>query len=398
MFNTGLLANAPPELSQHIMELILKLDKKSFSGTDSVRALFTVVSGLSDISANHLLEFLSRWTWPTSGIGTPSAEIIKRLAVTDPQATKEWLLKQLRERQPQNVKVIRALTLLIQEKPDVFDPTELHEVYETSFAQPGDRKVIGGAVGAIATVDRELAQTMFTQLFSKGKDCQITAINSLRYSLDSDPDFAFQFGPCIIEVSLKQHIPGLLDNYLVTLKETPRQHSSLLLSCLDSWFTDAVTQQQNEKILGELLALLKLTAESEPNTSFRISQRIPIFSKGVAGGLAALYDNVSEHSDDPELLDSVLQAVAKVAAYDQLRMGNALNRTLPRVGQRLGSARVIEMVMSLYKSIDNEQSLKALIKAALEIPGWGPKENALLLADKDLPASVRSILTTRTRR
>jgi hypothetical protein len=223
-------------------------------------------------------------------------------------------------------------------------------------------------------------------------------INSLVHSLPSDPDFALQLGPRIIEVSLKQHIPGLLDNYLVTLKTTPREHSKLLLSHLDSWFTDDVTRQQNEKILGELLALLKVTAEAHPDMSFRISQRIPIISKGVAGGLAALYDNVSEHSDDPELLGSVLQAVVKVAHYDQLRMGNALKRTLPRLAQRLGSAPVIGTVMSVYKTIENEQSLNTFIKAALEIPGWGPKENAALLADKNLPASVRSILTTRTRR
>jgi hypothetical protein len=399
MFNTGLLANAPPELSQHIMELILEIDQKPFSGIDSIRALFTVVSNLSDISANQMLKFLSRWTWPTSGIGNPLAPILKRLAATDPQATKDWLLKQLKQSEAPNAKIIRALTLLIQEKPDIFDSAELHEVYETSFALQGGPQVIAAAVGAIATIDRKLAQTMFTRVFSEeGKDCQVTVIISLVYALASDPEFALQFGTRIIEVSLQQHIPGLLDNYLVTLKSTPRRHSALLLSHLNSWFTDAITQQQNAKILGELLALLKITAEADPDLSFRISQRIPIVSKGIAGGLAALYDNVSEHSDDPELLGSVLQAVARVSTYNQVRIGNALSRTLPRLGQKIGSAPVIEMVMSVYKTIESEQSLRALFKAALEIPDWGPKENAALLADRDLSGAVRSILSTRTRR
>ena len=399
MFNTGLLANAPPELSQHIMRLIMEIDQKRFSGIDSIRALFTVVSNLSDISANQMLEFLSRWIWPTSGIGTPLALIIKRLAGTDPQGTKDWLLKQIKQREPHNARIIRALTLLLQEKPVIFDSAELHEVYETSFALQSGREVIAAAVGAIATVDRKLAQTMFTRLFSEeGKYCQITVINSLVYSLASDPDFALQFGPRIIETSLQQHIQGLLDNYLVTLKSTPRRHSALLLSHLNSWFTDAITQQQDAKILGELLALLKMGAEADPDLSFRISQRIPIVSKGIAGGLAALYDNVSEHSDDPELLSTILQAVAKVSTYNQVRIGNALSRTLPRLGQKIGSTPVIEMVMSVYKTIESEQSLKAFFKAALEIPGWGPKENAALLADKDLSGAVRSILSTRTRR
>jgi len=399
MFNTGLLANAPPALSQHIMRLILGLDQKPFSGVDSIRALFTVVSNLSDISANQMLEFLSRWPWPTSGIGNPLVLIIRRLAATDPQATKYWLLNELKQPEAHHAKIIRALTLLIQAKPDTFSSAELHEVYETSFAKQGGPEVIAAAVGAIATVDRNLAQTMFTRVFSEeGKYCQITVINSLGYALASDLEFALQFGTRIIEVSLQQHTPGLLDNYLVTLKSAPRQHSALLLSHLNSWFTDAITQQQNAKILGELLALLKFTAEADPDLSFRISQRIPIVNKGIAGGLAALYDNVSEHSNDPELLGSVLRAVAIVAAHNQVRIGNALSRTLPRLGQKIGSKRVIGMVMSVYKNIKSEQSLRDLFRAALEIPGWGPKENAALLADKNLSGAVRSILSTRTRR
>jgi ABC-type multidrug transport system fused ATPase/permease subunit len=288
---------------------------------------------------------------------------------------------------------------LIQEKPDTFDSAELDEVYERSFTLKSGREVIAAAVGAIAIVDRELAHIMFTRLFTEeGKSCQKTVINSLLYSLTSNPEFALQFGPRIIEVSLQQHLPGLLDSYLVTLKSTPRRHSALLLSHLNSWFTDAITQQQNAKTLGELLALLKITAEADPDLSFRLSQRIPIVDKGIAGGLAALYDNVSEHSDDPELLGSVLQAVARVSTYSQVRIGNALGRTLPRLGQKIGSRPVIEMVMSVYKNIKSEQSLRVLFKAALEIPGWGPKENAALLADKDLSGAIRSILSTRTRR
>jgi hypothetical protein len=398
MFNTGLLANAPPDLSQHIIGLILEIDQKQFSAVDSIRALFAVVGNLSGISPSQMLEFLSRWPWPTSGIGSPLVPILKRLAATDPQATKHWLLRQLKQIEKHNLRIIRALALLIQERADIFDSAELREVYETSLAVQNGSEVIAATVGAIATVDRTLAQTMFTQLFNEGKSCQVTVINSLVYSVEPNPEFALQFGALIIDTSLHQHVPGLLDNYLVTLKSMPRRHSALLLSNLDLWLTNAVMQQQDEKILGELLALLKITAEADPDLSFRISQRIPIVSKGIAGGLAALYDNVSEHSDDSELLVGVLQAVATVSTYNQVRMGNALRRTLPRLAQKLGSAPVIEMVMSVYKTIDNEQSLKALFNAALEIPGWGLKENEALLADKDLSGAVRSILSTRTRR
>lgn len=399
MFNTGLLVNAPPELSPQIMRAILALDKKRFSAIDSVCALFTVVGSLSNIGSDQMIEFLFRWPWPKSGIGTPLAQIIKQLATTDAQRTKDLLLRKLRQREPHNAKTIRALTLLIQEKAGIFDSAELQEIYETSFASRASRKVIAAATGAIATVDRQLAEAMFNRIFvDEGKDCQIGAINSLKYSLASDSDFAFQFGPQIIQTSLRQHIPGLLDNYLVTLKSTPRRHSGPLLSHLNAWFTDAIIQQQNEKIVGELLLVLKFGADADPGLSFRISQRIPITSKGIAGGLAALYDNVSEHSDDEVLLNAVLQAVTKVCIYDQDRIKNALIRTLPRLGQKIGSKPVIEMVMSVYKTIKSDEALKALFTAALQIPGWGPQEDKALLADKNLPAAVRSVLSTRTRR
>ena len=90
--------------------------------------------------------------------------------------------------------------------------------------------------------------------------------------------------------------------------------------------------------------------------------------------------------------------MAKVCTYEQDRIKNALLRTLPRLGQKLGSKPVIEMVMSVYKTIESEKALEVLITAALKIPGWGPQEDAVLLADKNLPSAVRSILSTRTRR
>ena len=180
MFHTGLLANAPAGLSQRIMRRILEIDPKPFSGIDSVRALFIVVSGLSDISANQMLEFLSRWTWPTSGIGNPLRAILKRLATTAPQATKNWLLTQLKQPEAHNVRIIRALTLLIQEQAGMFDSAEVDEVYEASFVVQGGPEVFAVAVGATATIDRNLAETMFTRLFTgEGKSCQITVINSL---------------------------------------------------------------------------------------------------------------------------------------------------------------------------------------------------------------------------
>lgn len=399
MFNTGFLKNAPAELSPLIMSLIEKADHRSFSDIDTVRALFTVVSSLADISADRILAFLERWTWPPTGIGTALNLIVEQLAAADPQTARDWMLAQLKKTHLPNIKVVRALALLIQKTPEVFDSAQLREVYENSFTSVEGRQIIASAVGAIAAVDRELAEAMFQRLFiEEGKVCQITAVNSLEFSLESDPEFVLQFGPQIIDIFLQQHLKGLLDNYLVLLKKIPLSHAALLLSRLDQWFTEAITQQLDEKITSELLALLRIATEADPDLTFRISQRIPISSKGIAGGLAALYDNISEHSEDPDVLGGLLSAVAKISTYDQVRIGNALSRTLPRLARKIGRTRVIEMVMSVYRTIENEKALSALVKAALKVPGWGPEEDAALLADKNLPRAVRSILSNRARR
>jgi hypothetical protein len=285
-------------------------------------------------------------------------------------------------------------------RPDIFEWSELKEIYETAFAaKKAGQQIFAAAIGSVATVDTELAGQIFNRLFDEGgKDCQIMAINSLIHSILQQPLFTLSLGRRILNTSLQQHEPGLLDNYLVILRLLPRTHSREALSHLEEWFTESVfVNLRDAKILSELLAVLKITAETDPALAFQISQRIPIVNKGIAGGLAALYDNVSEHSDDYDLLGEALEAVGKISSFNQLRIGNALHRTLPRLGQKLGSGRVIEMVMRVYKNIKDEQPLRLLFKAALEIPGRGAAESAELLKDKDLPSAVRSLLSMRAR-
>lgn len=402
MFNTGFLANLPVERSQQIMSLVLNVDRDLYGGVDTVRSLFTIVGHLQGVECEQVLQFLEQSRWPDSGIGTALALIAKHLAAVDPLAAKIWFLNRLRQSNeiPRKIKIIRALTILVQERSDIFERAELKEICETAFAaKKAGQQVFASAIGSVATVDTELAGQIFNRLFDEaGKDCQIVAINSLSRSIQPQPLFTLSLGRRVLNTSLQQHDPGLLDNYLVILKSLPRTHSREALSYLEEWFTESVFANiRHTKILSELLAVLKITAETDPALAFQISQRIPIVNKGIAGGLAALYDNVSEHSDDSDLLGEVLEAVGKISSFNQLRMGNALRRTLPRLGQKLGSARVIEMVMRVYKNIKDEQPLRLLLKAALEIPGWGATENAELLKDKDLPGAVRSLLSMRAR-
>ena len=121
---------------------------------------------------------------------------------------------------------------------------------------------------------------------------------------------------------------------------------------------DQTVIKWTQRLSASYLGVLKIASENNPALAFRISQRIPIINKGIAGGLAALYDNVSEHRDDPELLGEVLEAFGKISGYSQLRMGNALRRSLPCLDRKFGSAKVIAMVIRVYKTIEDEQAIR----------------------------------------
>lgn len=400
VFNAGFLAHAPSEQSRQIMTSILKLDPKDFEAVDTVRSLFAIVGGLRDTEPAQVFEFLGRWEWPTSGAGTPLAAIFKHLAANDPVGTKDWLLNQLRQHKDRarTIKLIRGLTVLIQERPDVFERNQLERIYERAFADKAGRQVFAAATGGIATVNMELAERIFDQVFAEeGKVSQLAAVNSLQRSVQSQPAFTLSVGPKVVDAFLRQHAAGVLDNYIVVLRSIPKGNAAALLTSFEKWFTVMVCAELDPKILSELLTVLKIACESNPRVAFKVSQRITILNKGIAGGLAALYDNVSEHSEDVDLLSEVLIAFGKIAGYSQLRMGNALRRSLPRLAHKLGRAPVIEMVIRTYPSIKHEQALRSLFRAAFAIPGWGASENAELLKDEKLPSSIRGLLSTRVR-
>jgi len=294
------------------------------------------------------------------------------------------------------IKLIRCLTVLIQERPDIFERNQLHRIYESAFVDKAGRQVFAGATGGIATVDTGLAERIFNQVFAEeGKISQLAAVNSLQRSVQSHPAFTLSVGPKIVDAYLRQHEAGVLDNYIVVLRLIPKGNSAALLISLEKWFTASVVAQLDSKIVSELLTVLKIACESNPRVAFTVSQRIEILDKGIAGGLAALYDNVSEHSKDVDLLSEVLTAFGKIAGYPQLRMGNALRRSLPRLARQLGSSPVIQMVMRAYPEVKDEQALRSLFRAAFAIPGWSERENAQLLKDKNLPGSIRGLLSTR---
>jgi hypothetical protein len=398
LLNTGILSNLHASFSCDLIEQILSLEKALYKDEARIGSLFNIVAALNSVEPAKILQFLGEWPWMETGVGTPLRRIVEYLAQADSVATKKWLFKQLASTEgPIGDKLFSSFNILSQVNINVFEVAELRQVYNIAFtSSKAIRERFSGTVGSIALIDRKLAGKIFSRVFSKEvKDCQVAAISSLVYCLDACPEFALDQGRRVLKKALATQNLGLLHSYLIVFKSLPTRHAVFLLQALDDLFTKRVLESlRDDKTFGELLAILRIFAEANPRLVFDLSKRIPLTSKAVAGGLAGLYDQVSKYSDEKPLLLEVLKSVDKVSKFSQVRMGNALNRLLPRLDHKLGGKKVVEMVLQVYKKITDEQALKTFIEAALRVPSWTEEDTGTLLQDPGLLGSVRSLLST----
>jgi hypothetical protein len=214
--------------------------------------------------------------------------------------------------------------------------------------------------------------------------------------LDACPDFVLDQADQVLKTAMSTRNLGILHSYLVVLKELPRQHASHLLQRLSECFTEEVLQSlRDEKTFGEMFTILKIIAEADPKLTFEFVNRIPIISKGVAGGLATVYDQISEHGDEESLLLELLDNVARVSKFNQVRISKALKRILTQLDQKLGGRKVVAMVFGAYKDIKDDKALKTFIEAALKVRSWTRQDTMNLLGDSDLPGPVRGLLAAK---
>ncbi|HST21065.1 MAG TPA: hypothetical protein VLR90_08110, partial [Blastocatellia bacterium] len=396
LLNTGILSNLPDKFSSNVMDSVLSVEKSIYREESKFGSLFAVVSHLKRVEPGKILRFLGEWPWLDTGVGTPLRSIMEYLAVADPAATKKWLFEKLASIQgPINDKLFSAFTILANVNIHVFETTEIQHLYDTALASSkAIKERFAGMVGSIAIIEQELAAKIFSRMLAKeDKDCQLAAINSLAYCLKARPEFALDQGRAVLQKALATRI-GLLHAYLIAFKNLPQQYGVSLLQRFDDLFTETILiRLSDDKTFGELLTVLKIFARANPRLAFELSKRIPIVHKSVAGGIASLYDQVSEHTSDRELLFDVLEGIPAVSKFNQIRMKNALSRMLPRLNQKLSGRYVVEMVLRVYKQITDEQALLTFIDAALRIPSWTEEDTKTLLQDRDLPSSVLSLLS-----
>lgn len=402
LMNTGLLSHLHESFSGDLMARILSLEKADYQAEAHLSSLFSVVASLKGVEPTKVLQFLGEWPWQNIGVGTPLRDIIKSLAEADPATTKAWLFKQLATTKgPFSPKLFSSFSILLQAKTTAFEPREVRQLYESALASSKTlMQIFAGAIGSITRIDKQLADEIFERIFkTEGKDCKVAAVNSLTYCLDTCPEFALDQAGRVLKAALSTHHLGILHSYLIVLKDFPRDHAGYLLQRLSGWFTADILQElRDDKTFGELLTILKIIAEADPQRTFDFSKRIPLISKGVAGGLAALYDQVSEHGEGEPLLLDVLERVAEVSRFDQVRMKNALRRTLRQLDQKLGGRKVVEMVFETYKTITDEAALKTFIDAASRAASWTEDDTMRLLQGADLPGSVRGLLAAKIKR
>jgi hypothetical protein len=402
LMNTGLLSCLPESFSSNLMDRILSLEKADYQAEAQLSSLFTIVASLKGVEPAKILQFLGEWPWQHMGVGTPLRDIIESLAEADPAITKDWLFKQLAATKgPFSPKLFSSFNILLQAKVTAFEPREVRQLYDSAFASSKTlRQIFAGTIGSIVRIDKQLADEIFKRVFStEGKDCQVAAVNSLSHCLDMCPEFALDQAGHVLKAALSNHHMGILHSYLIVLKEFPRDRAGYLLRRLSDWFTEEILQNlRDDKTFGELLTILKIIAEADPQKTFDFSKRIPLINKGVAGGMAALYDQVSEHGEGEPFLLDVLERVAEVSKFDQVRMKNALRRTLRQLDQKLGGRKVVETIFGTYKTITDEAALKTFIEAALRVTSWTEEDTMRLLQDADLPGSVRGLLAAKIKR
>lgn len=398
LLNTGLLCDLPERFSELLMERILSVKKELYLDDAQVSSLFTVVASLKGAAPKKVVQFLGEWRWRDAGVGTPWRTIIEYLALADPAATKEWLFEQLtQDTGPASPTLFSAFNILLQTNATVFSATEARHLYDVAFSQSTTiRQIFAGAAGSLAKLDKQLAQEIFLRAFDLGKDCQLAAVDSLAGCLADCPGFVFEQAGRILATAIATKRLGLLNSYLVVLKELPQVNANRMLGLLSDWFTEDVLRDlKDEKTLGELLTILKITCVTDTRLAFDFSKRVPRISRGVVGALAAVYDRISEYGEDESLLLELLDEAAGVSGVDQIRMRNALRRILFQLDKKLGGRKVVDMVLRTYKSITDERALKTFIDAALRVPSWTEEDSTTLLKNPDLPSPVRALIAAK---
>lgn len=387
LMSAEILRSASPTHAEYIIEHVLRVHPSGES-QGYVDSLFRIVASLENVAAAKTLAFLERWVW-AHGTGAALRETFRRLAHDSPAQSRAWLLARLDISDPALQRTYFIFFgVLAEANVEIFSAQDLAFVCDIASRSTGEvRRLLASVAGRVAVVDESLADRLIATVFANDKEEQHTAvIMSLEHCAESHPQFLLGQLGLIFQAALTLHRPRYLQALFRILKSFGRGPCELLLQRLDELFTEQVAGVINDgELLTEFIAVLKICAKSNPALAYRISTRCRITSSGVAKGLSALYANLADRSDDPQLLTEVLAGFVTVLQKEIHGniVGNALGTALPRIDGKLGGRYVVDMVFTARRCIANEDTLVDLLNAAMRVSSFTQQDVAAMLNEVD---------------
>jgi hypothetical protein len=401
LMSTELLYGGGQSFSDFILDQLSSADSSFHNDIYISRCAYKAVAGCKNGDASRIFLFLEKWPCP-GGAGAALREIFPNLSRRSPDALKKWMLRNLNSSDLALCeRVYMAFNILAQDNIHLFEKAELTLFLESGFESSKEiERAIAGVVAYIAHVDEDLSDEAFLRILHTGdRDCRNAAIWSLKACLDDRPEFLMRQAKRVVDVSMSTKYFGYLHSLLEILKSFPRKKGDYLLNGLDRLFTQKYLEDiRDEKTIIGLLLILKIYAVSNASLALDISDRCILATKGVAGALSALYENITNHSDDPWVLNRILDNFTNVLGYRQTRIGNSLRRALLRLDEKLKSRRVVGMFFSTYKQVEDQKTLEDFVRAVIHVPSFTDQDAVELLNDPDLPSTVRGIVLGRNKR
>ncbi len=400
VFSTWALLDPDPLFHGAIMDEIMKSDIHNLS-EDKRQMVFKVVSSLTNIEHERLMQFLNTCPWPISVVlPNEFRKIFTILAEGGSvEATKRWLFTELEKANGMRFRqAMNGLLGIIVRNIGAFTAQELRQIYQMARRDNLTLSEFADVVGLFVYVDAELASEIFHQLLQSGnQNLRTGTMLSLAISINDHLEFTLSQGDRVLTLSGEKDRFGLLHCFLKVLREYRGNKGIQLIKRLDGLFTEPYLESlHDENSLTELLTLLKIYAQELPEQVLQIARRCPPTTQGLAGALSAIYANAVASLENSDDLSRILHDLMSMAKFRQRHIRNALIRTLPLLAIKIGYRKVFKIFFDMYKKIVSTPGFEDLVKAIMRVPEWSEEETVKLLNDQDLSPQVRSLLLSRT--
>ena len=389
------LAFSNPSEQSVIVERFLSLDLPQLS--DSVRgSLFSVVAELNDIAPERVIEFISHCPWPENAAGKAWRKISARLANVAPGAFKIWLLERLKEPRLSGITAVGFNQLLLSGSALVAD-SEIRQVFAAVLKSDihcrGD---FAETIGAIAATNRKLASEIFREFVRpRHRDVWASLGFSLNHALQLDVMWVSENVPLLIAAATSRRDEGAFAKLLEGLRDWPERQRLELTSLLEESFTlDVLKVFPQEKCQVEYLLLVKIVSRAAPNRAFELLKRAVIDTDGTAGAAASVAANIVARTDNESIMKNLMEQLLFVAPKGRQPVTrNAIYHGLRSIDEKLGHRFVIRRFFEIYKTIEDPDSLKPLIRTVNDLSSWTQADTARLLEDLEhIKGPVRSFV------